>query len=78
MFVQHFKFFQFSKYPLAKQLNYRDLNSEHLLAPPPLLDLPPQLTATPVRPKELDGREWIHVHVWLSSFAVHLKLSQYC
>ena len=30
----------------------------------------------------LDGREfggeWIHVHVWLSPFTVHLKLSQYC
>ena len=24
------------------------------------------------------GREWIHVYVWLSPFAVHLKLSQYC
>ena len=24
------------------------------------------------------GREWIHVHVWLSPFAVHLKLSQHC
>ena len=24
------------------------------------------------------GRGWIHVHVWLSSFAAHLKLSQYC
>ena len=22
------------------------------------------------------GREWIHVHVWLSPFAVHLKLLQ--
>ena len=22
------------------------------------------------------GREWIHVHAWLSPFAVHLKLSQ--
>ena len=22
-------------------------------------------------------REWIHVHVWLSPFAVHLKLSQH-
>ena len=22
--------------------------------------------------------EWIHVYVWLSPFAVHLKLSQYC
>ena len=22
------------------------------------------------------GREWIHVYVWLSPFAVHLKLSQ--
>ena len=22
--------------------------------------------------------EWIHVHVWLSPFAVHLKLSQHC
>ena len=78
MLVQHFKFFQFSKYPLAKQLNYQDLNSEHLLASPPLLDLPLQLTATPVRSKELCGREWIHVHVWLSSFAVPLKLSQHC
>ena len=26
---------------------------------------------------ELEG-EWIHVHVWLSCFAVHLKLSQPC
>ena len=30
----------------------------------------------------LDGKgvwgEWIHVYVWLSPFAVHLKLSQYC
>ena len=26
---------------------------------------------------EESGREWIHVHVWLSLFAVHLKLSQY-
>ena len=24
------------------------------------------------------GREWIHVYVWLSPFAVHIKLSQYC
>ena len=24
------------------------------------------------------GREWIHVYVWLSPFAVHLKLSQHC
>ena len=24
------------------------------------------------------GREWIHVYVWLSLFAVHLKLSQRC
>ena len=24
------------------------------------------------------GGEWIHVHVWLSSFAVHLKLPQHC
>ena len=24
------------------------------------------------------GGEWIHVYVWLSPFAVHLKLSQYC
>ena len=22
--------------------------------------------------------QWIHVHVWLSPFGVHLKLSQYC
>ena len=22
--------------------------------------------------------EWIHVYVWLSPFAVHLKLSQHC
>ena len=22
--------------------------------------------------------EWIHVYVWLSRFAVHLKLSQHC
>ena len=24
------------------------------------------------------GAEWIQVYVWLSPFAVHLKLSQYC
>ena len=24
------------------------------------------------------GGEWIYVHVWLSAFAVHLKLSQDC
>ena len=24
------------------------------------------------------GGEWIHVFVWLSPFAVHLKLSQNC
>ena len=24
------------------------------------------------------GGEWIHVYVWLSPFAVHLKLSQHC
>jgi len=24
------------------------------------------------------GGEWIHVYVWLSSFAVHQKLSQHC
>ena len=24
------------------------------------------------------GREWIHVYVWLSPFAVHPKLSQCC
>ena len=24
------------------------------------------------------GGEWIHVCVWLSPFAVHLKLSQHC
>ena len=24
------------------------------------------------------GGEWIHVYVWLSPFAVHLKLSQNC
>ena len=24
------------------------------------------------------GGEWILVHVWLSPFAVHLKLSQHC
>ena len=24
------------------------------------------------------GEEWIHVHVWLSLFAVHLKLLQRC
>ena len=22
--------------------------------------------------------EWIHVYVWLSPFAIHLKLSQHC
>ena len=30
----------------------------------------------------LDGRvcgtQWVHVHVWLSLFAVHLKLPQHC
>ena len=24
------------------------------------------------------GGEWIYVYVWLNSFAVNLKLSQYC
>ena len=24
------------------------------------------------------GEEWIHIYVWLSPFAVHLKLSQHC
>ena len=24
------------------------------------------------------GEEWIHVYVWLSPFAVHLRLSQCC
>ena len=24
------------------------------------------------------GGEWIHVYVWLSSFSVHLKLSEHC
>ena len=24
------------------------------------------------------GGEWIHVYIWLSPFAVHLKLSQHC
>ena len=24
------------------------------------------------------GGEWIHVHVWLTPFAVHLKLPQHC
>ena len=24
------------------------------------------------------GGEWIHVYVWLSLFAIHLKLSQHC
>ena len=24
------------------------------------------------------GEEWIHVYVWLSPFAVHLKLLQHC
>ena len=24
------------------------------------------------------GGEWLHVYVWLSLFAVHLKLSQHC
>ena len=24
------------------------------------------------------GGEWIHIHVWLSPFALHLKLSQHC
>ena len=23
-------------------------------------------------------REWIHVYVWLSPFAIHLKISQHC
>ena len=24
------------------------------------------------------GRKWIHVYIWLSPFAVHLKLPQHC
>ena len=24
------------------------------------------------------GGEWIHVYVWLSLFAIHLKLPQHC
>ena len=24
------------------------------------------------------GEQWIHVHVWLSHFVIHLKLSQHC
>ena len=24
------------------------------------------------------GGEWVHIYVWLSPFAVHLKLSQHC
>ena len=28
--------------------------------------------------KIIIGGEWIHVYVWLSRFAVHLKLSQHC
>ena len=24
------------------------------------------------------GGEWVHVYIWLGSFAVHLKLSQHC
>ena len=28
--------------------------------------------------REVFGGEWIHVYVWLSPFAVHLKLSQHC
>ena len=24
------------------------------------------------------GGEWIHVHIWLNPFAIHLKLSQHC
>ena len=24
------------------------------------------------------GGEWIHVYVWLSPFAVHIKLTQHC
>ena len=24
------------------------------------------------------GAEWTHVYVWLSPFALHLKLSQHC
>ena len=27
---------------------------------------------------EESGGEWLHVYVWLSLFAVHLKLSQHC
>ena len=27
--------------------------------------------------EESEG-EWIHVYVWLSRFALHLKLSQHC
>ena len=28
--------------------------------------------------KRAFGGEWIHIYVWLSLFAVHLKLSQQC
>ena len=24
------------------------------------------------------GKEWIHVYVWLDSYAIYLKISQYC
>ena len=24
------------------------------------------------------GREWKHIYVWLSPFAIHLKISQHC
>ena len=24
------------------------------------------------------GREWVHMYVWLTPFAVHLKLPQHC
>ena len=34
--------------------------------------------SSPVRSEPSFGGEWIHVYVWLSPFAVHLKWSQHC
>ena len=36
-----------------------------------VVSLPTELSGNP-------GGEWIHIYVWLSPFAVHLKLSQHC
>ena len=37
-------------------------------------------TVKKAEPRRIDGYggEWLHVFVWLSPFAVHLKLSQHC